>query len=266
MKNLIFLKMGGSLITDKDKPYTARPGTIKRLAQELKRALTDSPETHILLGHGSGSFGHVAGKAHSTRQGVKTHDQWLGFVNVWKAARTLNQILTEIMLDEGLPVISFPPSAMINSEAGNIIEWNLDPIQQALHNGLIPIVYGDVVFDRQIGGTILSTEELFSYLAYKLKPQKLLLSGIVPGVFADFPICKSLIPKITPESRTSIQSELQGSAWVDVTGGMLQKVDDMLSLSKQLNHLEAIIFSGEKPENLYNVVIGSKIGTIISHQ
>lgn len=266
MRKLIFLKLGGSLITEKDKPYTPRRQTIQRLAQEIKRAVAESPDTKILLGHGSGSFGHVAGKAHGTRQGVRTNDQWLGFINVWKAARALNQILVEIMLDEGLPVLSFPPSAMIHSQSGRIIEWNLEPIEQALQHGLIPIVYGDVVFDQQIGGTILSTEELFSYLAHKFTPQKLMLSGIVPGVFADFPSCETLISKITPQSRKKIKSELQGSAWVDVTGGMLQKVDDMLCLLKQLDHLEINIFSGEIPENLYNVMIGSRIGTIICQQ
>ena len=263
MKKLFFLKLGGSLITDKDKPYTSRPQTIKRLAQEIKRALADSTQTNILLGHGSGSFGHVAGKTYGTRQGVKTPDQWQGFIEVWKAARELNQIMVKIMLDEGLPVLAFPPSAMINSQSGKVIKWNLDPIRQALHHGLIPIVYGDVVFDQQLGGTILSTEELFSHLASKLGPQKLMLAGIVPGVFADFPDCQTLIPKITPDSRENIQSELQGSASVDVTGGMLKKVNDMLSLIEQLNHLEAIIFSGETPENLYNIITGSKIGTTI---
>ena len=263
MSKLFFLKLGGSLITDKDTTYTPRPQTIKRLAQEIKRALTDSPQINLLLGHGSGSFGHVAGKAHGTRQGVKTPDQWLGFIEVWKAARALNQILVEIMLDEGLPVLAFPPSAMINAQSGKVIDWNLGPIQQALDHGLIPIVYGDVIFDQQLGGTIISTEELFTYLAYKLEPHKLLLSGIVPGVFADFPGCQTLIPKITPESRARIQSELQGSASVDVTGGMLQKVDDMLSLIEQFDQFEAIIFSGETPENLYNVILGSNVGTII---
>ena len=266
MSKLYFLKLGGSLITDKDEPYTSRAQTIKRLAQEIKRALADSPRTNLLLGHGSGSFGHVAGKTHGTRQGVKTPDQWLGFIEVWKAARELNQILLEIMLEEGLPVMAFPPSAMINAQLGKVIEWNLDPIRQALDNGLIPIVYGDVVFDQQLGGTIISTEELFTHLAYKLGPQKIILSGIVPGVFADFPGCQTLIPKITPVSRTSIQMELQGSASVDVTGGMLQKVDDMLSLTEQLNNLEAIIFSGETPENLYNVITGKKVGTIICQE
>ncbi len=39
--------------------------------------------------------------------------------------------------------------------------WNLAPITKALRSGLIPVVYGDVVFDQDLGGTILSTEELF---------------------------------------------------------------------------------------------------------
>jgi len=36
MKELTLIKLGGSLITDKGKPYTAEPQVIRRLAKEIK--------------------------------------------------------------------------------------------------------------------------------------------------------------------------------------------------------------------------------------
>jgi isopentenyl phosphate kinase len=106
---------------------------------------------------------------------------------------------------------------------------------------------------------------LFSYLADHLHPGKLLLAGVAPGVYEDYPSNQILIPKITPQNRAHLQSILQGSASNDVTGGMLQKVDDMLSLVKKHPDLEAVIFSGEESDNLYNVITGSQVGTAISH-
>lgn len=55
----------------------------------------------------------------------------------------------------------------------------------ALANGILPVVYGDVVFDEVRGGTILSTEDLFQHLAHQLHPERVLLAGLEAGVWAD---------------------------------------------------------------------------------
>ncbi|MDP1544580.1 MAG: hypothetical protein Q8L87_01060, partial [Anaerolineales bacterium] len=78
-KEIVLLKLGGSLITDKDTPYTPRWDKLANLALEINTALDSNPNLLLILGHGSGSFGHVAAKQHGTREGVKTREQWLGF-------------------------------------------------------------------------------------------------------------------------------------------------------------------------------------------
>ena len=57
MKDLILIKIGGSLITDKTKPYTTRPEVIKRIAKEIKEAVSEK-DVNLIIGHGAGSFGH----------------------------------------------------------------------------------------------------------------------------------------------------------------------------------------------------------------
>ena len=61
-KKLVFLKLGGSLITDKNTPRTARIEVLQRVGIEIKSALEQDSSLQILLGHGSGSFGHFSGK------------------------------------------------------------------------------------------------------------------------------------------------------------------------------------------------------------
>ena len=51
---LIFLKLGGSLITNKNIPFSARKDTLRRLAAEISEALDTNPELKLLIGHGSG--------------------------------------------------------------------------------------------------------------------------------------------------------------------------------------------------------------------
>ena len=69
MRELVFLKLGGSLITDKTKPYTVRMDKLGDLANQVARALQTHPDLLLILGHGSGSFGHTAAKKYGTRDG-----------------------------------------------------------------------------------------------------------------------------------------------------------------------------------------------------
>ena len=63
-----FLKLGGSLITDKRQPETPRMDVIERLAQEIAAARAANPSLQLVLGHGSGSFGHIYARQYGTRR------------------------------------------------------------------------------------------------------------------------------------------------------------------------------------------------------
>lgn len=262
-QSLTLLKLGGSLITEKSRPRILREGTLVRLAGEIASARQQSPSEHMIIGHGAGSFAHVPAKQHGTRQGVYTPDQWKGFAEVWWDAATLNRMVTEALIKEGLPVIALPPSASVIARDGEISHWDLYQIKAALRAGLLPVIYGDVIFDLQRGGTILSTEDLFAHLARKLQPKRMLLAGIEPGVWADYPSSSRIIPKITPANHEEILPALSGSAATDVTGGMESKVQQCVALTREIPDLEILIFTGDKPGRLLKVLLGENIGTFI---
>lgn len=259
--SLQFLKLGGSLITDKSRPHTLRPDVLARLAAEIAAARLREPGLLLLLGHGSGSFGHVPARNYGTRQGVHTSQEWRGFVDVWREATALNRLVVDALGDAGLPVVSFPPSASVIAEAGRVQSWNLEPIIHALVAGVMPVVFGDVIFDVVQGGTILSTEDLFAHLAQRLRPRRLLLAGLEPGVWADFPACTRLVEQITPASLGQVAHGLGGSVATDVTGGMASKVRQSLALVQNTPGLEALIFSGETPGLVERVLGGETAGT-----
>ena len=254
--SLIFLKLGGSLITDKATAHTARPETLARLAGEIAEALAAEPGLRLVLGHGSGSFGHVPAKKYATRQGVHTPEQWRGFVEVWQEARSLNQIVMAALQAAGLEAVAFPPSAAVTARDGRVAAWDLGPLEAALAHGLLPVVYGDVVFDTLRGGTILSTEDLFEHLAPRLRPGRLLLAGLEAGVWADYPACTRLLREVTPGSLEGIAAGLGGAQAADVTGGMESKVRQALALVQAVEGLEGLIFSGEEAGNVRRALIG----------
>ena len=260
---LYFLKLGGSLITNKNQVHITRMKTIHRLAAEIASARKKNPNLKLVLGHGSGSFGHVPANKYRTRDGVNNREEWHGFTEVWQEAHSLDQIMVDVLTRHDIPVISFPPSSMIIAENKNIKIWEVSPIKKALDADLIPLIYGDVIFDLTIGGTILSTEELFANLAISLKPNKILIAGIEEGVWQDYPANRLLIPQITQKTEPEILNRLGGSKSVDVTGGMVEKVKSMLALTSLLPDLEINIFSGIIPENVFKSLNGANLGTRI---
>lgn len=264
-KSLYFLKLGGSLITDKSRPHTPRPEVLSRLAEEIKHVLDTRPGFQLVVGHGSGSFGHVPGKRYGTRQGVHSLEQWQGFAEVWYEATALTSIVVEALHQAGLPVISFSPSASVISKGGAVLSWDLAPLRAAMQAGLLPVVHGDVVFDRILGGTILSTEDLFAFLARQFHPERILLAGIEAGVWADYPECSRLLPEITPETLPAIFPALGGSNKTDVTGGMSSKVRQSLALIEEFPSLLIQIFSGEGPGDVERALQGELSGTTLCY-
>jgi len=259
----VFLKLGGSLITDKTQAYTTRREAIARLAYEVRQAIDEAPDLRLLIGHGSGSFGHWAARPYGTRQGVHIATQWHGYAEVAAAAARLNRIVTDRFLDAGVPVLSLQPSASARCDDGVLKHLDTRPIRAALDQGLVPLVYGDVALDAARGGTIISTEDIFLYLADELRPARILLLGEVPGVLDHD---DALIPHITPADLPALRAVLSGSGGVDVTGGMADKVTRMVELVQRQPETSVHILSGAEPGLLVRALLDAalRVGTRIT--
>lgn len=262
MTELVFLKLGGSLITDKDKPFTARLDKLAELANGIASSWT--PGRLLVLGHGSGSFGHAAAKQYGTRNGVgagSPRPYWGGFAEVWFQASQLNRFVMEALRTAGLPAIALAPVSAVTSHDMRVAQWDLTPLRAALEAGLLPVVYGDVIFDEVRGGTILSTEDLFAHLTRHLHPQRILLAGMEAGVWEDFPARTRLMDRISIQSYETMRAGIGASSSVDVTGGMAAKVGGMFDLIREVPGLTAQIFSAEEAGNLTRALAGERIGT-----
>jgi isopentenyl phosphate kinase len=246
---------------------------------------SQSPITNyqLLLGHGSGSFGHAAAKKHGTRAGVQDADGWRGFAEVSVMAARLNRIVADALHEAVLPVISFCPSASARCADGKLVYLDTAPIEAALNHGVVPLVMGDVAFDSVRGGTIVSTEEVFAYLANRLPVTQVLLAGETEGVYKNFEprshedtkgnqfetfapsrLRGEIVPRITPLNWDEIRSGVGGSRGADVTGGMASKVQDMLNLVQRRPTLTVRIFSGLVEGNVERALDGEAIGTEIA--
>jgi isopentenyl phosphate kinase len=270
LSELVLLKLGGSVITDKTKAYTARLDVIERLAAEIQNALTDRDnDLRLVIGHGSGSFGHEAAAKYLTHQGAVRPDSWLGFAEVAAAAAELNTIVMKALRAAGVPAIKFQPSASTRTRGEQLMYFETFPIKEVLQHGLVPVVYGDVSVDASQGMSIVSTEKLFDNLARELTPDRIILAGQVDGVYEADPLANpeaELIDSIDSSNWDEVEAMLTGSHGVDVTGGMFTKVREMYRLTLAMPPMQAMIMSAEEPGCLEQVLKGQMVnfGTIIN--
>jgi isopentenyl phosphate kinase len=269
---LVFLKLGGAVITDKNREAAARKDVVLRAGQEISRTLRARPDLSLVLGHGSGSFGHFVADRYGLRDGIQegpqSEEYWRGYAETAAAAARLNRLVTDVFLAEGLPILTLQPSASALCQSGELISMETRPAEEALSHGLIPLVYGDVAFDEVWGCTIISTEQIFACLAHELKPSRIILASIVEGVYDSDPLRSPqarLLREIGPGNIAQVERTLSGSHGVDVTGGMLTKVRVMYALVRSQPSLSVHLISGQREGLIERALLGraSGEGTLI---
>jgi len=262
---LVLVKLGGSVITDKAKPFSERRDIIARLATEIhsSRVKTGSK---LIVGHGGGSYPHIPAEKYRTHLGLIDERSCMGAALVQDAASRLNRIVVDALLTAGEPAVSVQPSSGAVAKDSKIISWDVGALKLMLDSGLLPVPYGDVGMDLVKGFCILSTEEVFRYLSVELKPSRVIIGSDVDGVFNEDPRKNARakkIPLITLENAAGVLPSLGGATTVDVTGGMRSKVLTLLELVKEVD-VECEVLNLLVPGNLEDALNGEKgRGTLI---
>lgn len=259
----IFIKLGGSVITDKTRPETPDLPVIRQLAAELHAALAAQPELQVVLGHGSGSYGHTYARRYGVHIGIAPSGDWMGYALTAAAALRLNRIVVDELLAAHVPALALQPSATLASNGGTLMHWATATLKQALDHGLVPVVHGDVAFDQVQGAAIISTEQLLLALAADpaLQPDRIILVG-ESGVFTADPRAQPgalRIPRIDDTNIEQVLALTGGSHGVDVTGGMRSKIELMWRLVSAHPGLHVQLI-GPTPGLLQRALAGATAG------
>ncbi|MBU5575427.1 MAG: isopentenyl phosphate kinase [Nitrososphaerota archaeon] len=265
MKNLIILKLGGSVITDKKSEIPkVNYEVVERLAREIFEAYSSNKFKLILI-HGAGSYGHQIVKKTGIDKGIKTKEQIVAFAETQRLQNELNSIITKIMIDKGLPTIPCQASSHAVMKSGRLIKMDIRVIKGLLKIGLIPVLYGVPAFDIEQKCSILSGDQIAPYLAKALKANKIIHGTNVNGIYTSDPnLDKNAIhiPEISEGNIDEVKKYLSGSSTVDVTGGMLGKVLETLEVAISYG-IPTQIVNALDPNNIKLALLGEKIGTII---
>jgi isopentenyl phosphate kinase len=245
------IKFGGSLITDKGGARQARLDVIDRLAKELATAMA-SGVGPVLLGHGSGSFGHPAAAANNLAAGRAKSGDPAGVSATHLAARNLHRIVLDSLERSDLRPFSLPPAAWMVASQGVIRVLTLDPLFRALDQGLLPVLFGDVLLAEDQGASIGSTEAVLLATAAALQeagrsPSRAIWLGNTAGVLdADGRLIESLDPQRWSEV------EVRETGVTDVTGGIRLRVETTFSLARR--GVPSLVTDGTVPGYLLNAL------------
>ncbi|MDO5831468.1 isopentenyl phosphate kinase [Methanobrevibacter sp.] len=263
---MIILKIGGSILTNKDSVESeVDSSSLKRIALEIKSSL-DKSDKELIIVHGAGSFGHPPAKKYRIGEAFDESEypqKRIGFCETQNAVKKLNMLICEEFIREGLPVVAIPASSFMTAANKRITHGNLDSFKRYLEKGFIPVIYGDVVLDDELEICVISGDQLIQYLAMNLNPDRVILATDVDGVYNKNP--KTHDDAIFFERFSSLEDldTLEGTTNVDVTGGMVGKIKELLYLADL--GIESKIINAEVEDNIYKVLENEDVkGTVIS--
>jgi isopentenyl phosphate kinase len=242
------LKIGGSILTDKNRELTARPEEISRLAKEISA----HPENLVLV-HGAGSFGHIPARKYGLPQ--KFNRQGLRVTH--RSVVMLCDMVVEALGQAGIDSLPVHPLSCLLLREGRIETFFLDHLLEMQKDGILPVLHGDVAMDAARGAAIVSGDQLVAYLAVALHAEVVAVGSNVDGVL----VSSKPLPRITRKELSQFESAIGGSAGVDVTGGMRGKLLELLDLADL--GIESVIFNAKTAGNVARVLLGECVGTRI---
>jgi len=251
----IYVKLGGSFITFKDRPFSVNYVALDKIVEILHRIDSSKP---LILGNGGGSFAHTVVKLYE--------DPLLKIVMCQSSTRRLNNIVVQHLVNNGVKASSIQTSAIMY-ELENGLEVNPTPVKLALMNKFHPVLYGECIFSTKTIYKIISTEEVFINLSRFFKPSHMVLITDVDGVYTCDPRkCSDaeLIRLINRENVDTVLNKLVDQSIRDATGSVYGKVLSMTKLSRELG-VRVYIVSGYRVHEVVKAINGEDYvyGTII---
>ena len=257
------IKIGGSVITEKSRPYTPNILEIDRVTAEIWESILTDKKSKFVIVHGGGSFAHPIASVFK-RKFSDTARSELAYPLTTLAIRRLNYLFTKSLIDYGIKAISISPSISIAYSKNQPVFFNIDLINQLLKSGFVPVLHGDVILDFDNNKLVaLSGESIIKILSELLPLKDIVIFTNVPGVLKDVHDQNSVIRCITPEMKLQNIFKSQPDR-IDVTGGMEHKVRALLDIYKSKG-VPSLITSAKPSGNIKKALLNpfSVMGTWI---
>jgi isopentenyl phosphate kinase len=246
-ESIVIAKLGGSLITNKDRALSINLKGLRHVAQAIRKSNLPSGSKKLILVHGGGSFGHYYAKKFGLTTSFSKIDPF-AISKTTGAMLELHTKLRNILLEEKVSTETIPPSELLNESRTRLSTMGSRRLNDCFANDLIPISYGNVDLSSK-GASILSGDTICEAVAKSLPVERLVFAMDVDGIYADKGLRGSIISRLRNENQFTSKSRKY-----DVTGGIARKVSLGFRLAKHGVHV--FFVNGEKGDRLLNILVG----------
>ena len=244
-RETLVLKLGGSVVTVKD-----RPETVDEDALAAAAAAVADTDASVVVVHGGGSFGHHHADEYGVSTTAGTRDP-VGALAIHEAMVDLNSAVVDALQDAGVAALPVQPLSGASRDEDGELSLASGPVAALLDEGFTPVVHGDVIAHAREGVTVLSGDEIVVELAPAVDADRVGLCSTVPGVLDE---SGDVVDRI--DAFADVAAAVGESEATDVTGGMAGKVQSLLALP-----IPAQIFG---PTALTDFLGGQAPGTTIA--
>lgn len=262
-KDLTVIKLGGSLLTDKSKPYEARKSVMQTIARELKSCVDSGLIENLVIVHGVGSFGHPPVLEYKLHRGYTGPEQFIPLSKTQRVVNEFRQIITKVFQEEGIPVNLLHPSSMVVAEKMRIVRSFFDPLEGWMSLGMVPLLGGDLLYDAAMGFSVGSGDLLAVELARKLGAKRLIYAMDVSGFYDDNPKINteaSLMDKITLSTLSTILKTMEQKGATDASGAMKGKLYSISTANDLISSgLDVALLSMMEEGNLTAFLKGEEV-------
>jgi isopentenyl phosphate kinase len=265
LSDLTVIKLGGALLTDKERPGHLRHGLLAAIAAEVRHCRDAGLLSRLILVHGVGSFGHPPVLAHRLHKGFQDEGQLLALAETQQIVMTLRQAVAEAFRAAGAPVCLMLPSSCMTAENFALATHFWDGVAGFVALGMIPLLGGDILADAASGFSVYSGDKLAVDLALHFGAERLIFATAVDAIYDRDPNQHEGARPLVRVSLSDVSAELDARRAVDASGAMAGKLAAIRRGETAVAAgMRVDLISMMQPNNLRRLLQGEKdIGTRI---
>jgi isopentenyl phosphate kinase len=244
---LTVVKLGGSLITNKDRPLALNMHGIDSSVRAIARSLRSNKIGRLFLIHGGGSFGHYYARKFflsTTRKQIPAD----GVSRVAASMITLHSVVLDRLVREGVPCKTVMTSEFLSSDGRSVSRNGKRILEDLFQCGFVPISFGNVSVTMN-GSVIISGDQIALSLAKGQNVKRAIFAMDVDGVYNNSQMNGNVIKDLNAE-----RFKLGKQKKFDVTGGIRTKIQVGLRLASL--GTDVFYVNGTKGRRLESLLIG----------
>ena len=140
VKNLLVLKLGGSLLTDKTSPYTLKKEVLESIATEIQECLELGLIESLVIVHGVGSFGHPPVLKYNLHRGFKDKDQLISMSKTQQIVNELRKTIADMFIEKNVPINLMHASSIAIGNKMKISDFTSEALKGFLSLGMVPLI------------------------------------------------------------------------------------------------------------------------------